>query len=60
MKNPINQCNFFTTPKSYNDLVQWCERLSGGEKAVALMVMHMTLNLAHHVVQKAIDEESEK
>lgn len=57
MNNPINGCNLFDTPTSYNDLLQWCEEMSGGEKVAAITAMHMALNLAHHIVQNAIDKE---
>jgi hypothetical protein len=58
MKNPINQCNLFGTPTSYNDLLEWCEQHTGGEKVAAITAMHMALNLAHHIVKNAIDEET--
>lgn len=58
MKNPINECKLFSTPTSYNDLVQWCESMKGNEKVAAITAMHMALNLAHHIVQNAIKGES--
>lgn len=58
MINPINECKLFATPTSYNDLLQWCEEMTGGEKVAAIHAMHMALNLAHHIVQNAINEET--
>lgn len=58
MKNPINECGLFGTPTSYNDLLQWCENFSdGGERIAAITAMHMALNLAHHIVQRAIEQD---
>ena len=57
MINPINECNLFATPTTYNDLLAWCEGMTGGEKVAAITAMHMALNLAHHIVQNAINEE---
>ena len=55
MINPINECNLFDTPTSYNDLLEWCEQYTGGEKVAAITAMHMALNLAHHIVNNAIE-----
>lgn len=60
MVNPINESKMFATPTSYNDLLEWCEGMTGGEKIAAITAMHMALNLAHHMVQKAIAEEQSK
>ncbi len=59
INNPINECKLFTTPTSYNDLLYWCESLSGSEKVVAITAMHMALNLAHYIVQDAINEKNQ-
>jgi len=56
-QNPINQCNLFDTPTSYNDLLRWCESLTGGEKVVAITAAHMALNLAHHIVHQNLNQE---
>jgi len=58
MTNPINECKLFATPTSYNDLLAWCEELPGNEKIAAITAMHMALNLAHHIVKNAINEET--
>lgn len=55
MINPINECKLFDTPTTYGDLIDWCERHTGTEKIVAVVAAHMALNLAHHIVQNAID-----
>ena len=56
MINPINECKLFSTPTSYSDLLAWCETMTGGERTAAITAMHMALNLAHHIVQNAIEE----
>lgn len=60
MKNPINECNLFGTPTSYNDLLEWCEQYTGGEKVAAITAMHMALNLAHHIVHNAMNKNDEE
>ena len=57
IKNPINACNLFATPTRYNDLLEWCEQHTGGEKVAAITAMHMTLNLAHDIVQQTLNQE---
>jgi hypothetical protein len=57
--NPINQCNLFNTPTNYNDLLEWCEQHTGGEKVVAVTAMHMALNLAHHIINEAMKKGEE-
>lgn len=60
MINPINECQLFATPTTYNDLIQWCERHTGTEKIVAIAAAHMALNLAHHIMANAIKRENEQ
>ena len=57
MLNPINPVPLFCTPTTYEDLLEWCERLSGGEKSAAITAAHMALNLAHRLVRDAIAAE---
>lgn len=58
MINPINECKLFDTPTTYNNLLEWCRGLSQrSERAAAITAMHMALNLAHHIVQNAIEGE---
>lgn len=60
MINPINECKLFDTPTTYGDLLAWCERHTGTEKIVAVVAAHMALNLAHHIVGNAINQEREQ
>lgn len=57
MDNPINRCGLFATPRTYNDLLIWCERHTGSEKTVALTAAHMAINLAHEIVREALTRE---
>lgn len=53
MKNPIPTTGFVATPDSLGDLMEYCERFSGQEKAIAMLVATMTLNLAHKMFNEA-------
>jgi len=58
MKNPIPTTGFVATPDSLNELMAYCERFSGQEKAIAMLVATMTLNLAHKLVNAATQGET--
>ena len=58
MKNPIPKTGFVTTPDSLEDLMEYCERFSGQEKAIAMLVATMTLNLAHKMFNEATQGET--
>jgi len=57
MKNPIPTTGFVATPESLDALVEYCERFSGSEKAIAMVVATMALNLAHKLVNEATQGE---
>jgi len=52
MKNPIPKTGFVATPDSLDELMAYCERFTGQEKAIAMLVATMTLNLAHKMVNQ--------
>ena len=58
MKNPMPTTGFVATPDSLDDLMEYCERFSGQEKAIAMLVATMTLNLAHKVFNEATQGET--
>jgi len=58
MKNPIPTTGFVATPDSLEDLMEYCERFSGQEKTIAMIVATMTLNLAHKLVNEATQGET--
>jgi hypothetical protein len=58
MKNPIPTTGFVATPDSLDELMAYCERFSGQEKAIAMLVATMTLNLAHKMVNEATQGET--
>jgi len=58
MKNPIPKTGLVATPESLEDLMEYCERFSGQEKAIAMVVATMALNLAHKMVNEATQGET--
>ena len=58
MKNPIPTTRFVITPDSLDDLMRYCDSLSGQEKAIAMLVATMTLNLAHKMFNEATQGET--
>jgi len=58
MKNPIPTTGFIATPDSLEDLMEYCERFSGQEKTIAMIVATMTLNLAHKLHNEATKDET--
>lgn len=56
----LQPTGFFYTPESQDDLVNWIERLSGSERALAFTVMGMTWNLCSKLVSNddAKEEQS--
>ena len=57
-KNPIPHSAMFDTPTSLEDLMQWIERLSGSEKAVAMVSAGMAMNLAYYIVENTLAENT--
>jgi hypothetical protein len=52
--NPIPKTGFFATPESYQDLMDYLDRFNGSEKALAMTIACMSLNLAHKLVEDNI------
>ena len=48
----------FDTPSSLGDLMEWIERLSGSEKAVAMVSAGMAMNLAYYMVEDMLAEKA--
>ena len=57
MINPLEHDNMFATPNDMEALMNYCERFTGGERAVAFIAAGMALNLAHKMVEEANKEE---
>ena len=57
-KNPIPHSAMFDTPSSLEDLMEWIERLSGSEKAVAMVSAGMAMNLAYSIVENTLAENT--
>jgi dTDP-4-amino-4,6-dideoxygalactose transaminase len=60
MKNPIPKTGFVATPDSLENLMEYCERFSGQEKAIAVLTATMALNLAHKLVEATQGETNEE
>jgi hypothetical protein len=54
MTNPIPKTGFFATPESYQDLMDYLDRFNSSEKALAMTIACMSLNLAHKLVEDNI------
>lgn len=52
--NPIPKTGFFATPESYQELIDYIDRFNGSEKALAMTIACMSLNLAHKLVNDEI------
>lgn len=52
--NPIPKTGFFATPDSYQALMDYLDRFNGSEKALAMTIACMSLNLAHKLVEEKI------
>ena len=57
MNNPLEHNAMFATPENMEDLMQYCERFTGGERAAAFVCAGMAWNLAHKMVEEALKEE---
>lgn len=55
----LTKNGLFATPESQENLIDWIERLSGGEKIVAYTVMGMTWNLCSKLVSEDSEEPQE-
>ena len=47
----IPTSNLFYTPESLEDLLTFCERFTGSERAVAMMVAQVTMNACAKMVE---------
>ena len=54
VQNPIPRTGFFATPETYQDLIDYIDRVNGSEKALAMTIACMSLNLAHRLVNDQI------
>jgi hypothetical protein len=54
VQNPIPKTGFFATPESYQELIDYLDRFNGSEKALAMTIACMSLNLAHKLVEDNI------
>lgn len=52
MNNPIPLSNLFAAPDNLQELMEYCERFNGQERAIAMMVATVTLNTCHNLVEK--------
>jgi hypothetical protein len=54
VQNPIPRSGFFATPDSVEDLFAYVNSMSGPERAVAMTVAMMALNLSNRLVEDKI------
>jgi len=54
VQNPIPRSGFFATPDSIDDLMAYINSMSGPERAVAMTVAMMALNLSYELVESKI------
>jgi len=57
MTNPIPKNGLFDTPTSAQDLIDWCQLMSGSERTVAITAAMMALNLAHYLVDQQTESQ---
>lgn len=58
MKPCIEPTGIFNTPESMDDLMEWIERLNGGERAMAMTAAMMAWNLACKLVADQYEEST--
>ena len=51
MTNPIPFTGLFAAPDSLQELMEYCERFYGQERAIAMMVATITMNVCHKLVE---------
>jgi len=54
VQNPIPKTGFFATPDSYQALMDYIGSMTGPERALAMTIACMSLNLAHELVEDRI------
>lgn len=57
MNNPFPKSKFVLTPDTLDDLLRYCDSLSGSEKTIATLIASMSLNLAHKMFEEAVKGE---
>lgn len=61
MNNPIQKNNFFSTPATMNELVDYVLGIPNDQqRQVAITVMAMTWNMASELVEQAITERQKE
>jgi hypothetical protein len=50
MINPIPKTGFVHTPDNIQELLDYCERFNGSERALAMLISTMTMNLCAKLV----------
>jgi len=58
MNNPFPYSGFFVTPRSVDELLEYCGRYTDSDRAIALFIATITMNLAHEMFDKAIEKEN--
>ena len=51
--NPIPSSGMFATPKNQEDLFAYLQKFNGAERALAMTVAMMTMNLCNKMVDEA-------
>ena len=54
MTNPIPTSGLFATPKTQEDLFAYLQKFNGAERALAMTVAMMTMNLCNKMVDETI------
>lgn len=52
--NPIPKSNMFASPETLEDLQDYVAQFNGSELRVAMLVMMMTLNTCHNIVEREV------
>jgi hypothetical protein len=58
-KNPIPVSGMFATPKNQEDLFAYLQKFSGSERALAMTVAMMTMNLCKQMVDEAVADQQQ-
>ena len=59
VQNPIPKNNLFATPHSLDSLHEHVSQLNGAELRVAMMVMNLTMNLCHKLVEQELRSQTQ-
>ena len=58
MTNPIPSSGMFATPENQEDLFAYLQKFSGAERALAMTVAMMTMNMCNKMVDDATVRET--